>query len=100
MKKIPAWLLYELILDNMGELRIYKDTDTKTKVISDYLSAFKIVFPDFWDEENLDLVVEKLLTNFREVHQQASKRNDVTFEGFKTIFIQRRDTMLFPINLN
>jgi len=95
MKKIPALLVHRL----MDELRIYNDTDTKVKVLSDYCGAFQEVFPELWDEKNLDLVFQELMTNFKAVHQQAIKRNDVSFEGFKTIFIQRKDTS-FLINLN
>jgi len=95
MKKIPASLAHRL----MDELRIYNDTDTKVKVLSDYCEAFKKVFPALWDEDNLDLVFEKLMTDFNAVHQRAIKRNDISFEGFKTIFIQRKD-ISFLINLN
>ncbi len=95
MKKIPASLAHRL----MDELRIYNDTDTKVKVLLDYCGAFKKVFPELWDEDNLDLVFEKLMTDFNAVHQRAIKRNDVSFEGFKTIFIQRKD-ISFLINLN
>ncbi len=95
MKKIPASLAHRL----MNELRIYNDTDTKVKVLSDYCETFKKIFPTLWNEDNLDLVFEKLMTDFNAVHQQAIKRKDVSFEGFKTIFIQRKD-ISFLINLN